>query len=52
MPPQCRALIDVLKGYCFFLTNLPPRICPRQAGAPRTEAPLHPRRPALQLAVS
>jgi hypothetical protein len=25
---------------------------PRQAGAPRTEAPLHPRRLALQLAVS
>jgi putative transposase len=104
------------KGYCFFLTNLPPRIGPRQvadlyrvrwevelsirldksvhrldevdaerpcslktllhasliastiaallahthhlrtrppqAGAPRTEAPLHPRRLALQLAVS
>lgn len=104
------------KGYCFFLTNLPPRLGPRQvaalyrvrwevelsirldksvhrldqvdgerpcsvktllhasliasiiaallahthnvqtrpsqAGAPRTEAPLHPRRLALQLAVS
>jgi putative transposase len=26
--------------------------CPSQAGAPRTEAPLHPRRLALQLAVS
>jgi putative transposase len=104
------------KGYCFFLTNLPPRLgprqvaalyrvrwavelsirldksvhrldqvdaerpcslktllhasliasiiaallahthkmqtCPAQAAAPRTEAPLHPRRLALQLAVS
>jgi putative transposase len=108
--------IQTPKGYCFFLTNLPPRIGPRQvadlyrvrwevelsirldksvhrldasdterpcslktllhasliastiaallahthngqtrpqeAGAPRTEAPLHPRRLALQLAVS
>jgi putative transposase len=108
--------IHTPKGYCFFLTNLPPRIGPRQvadlyrvrwevelsikldksvhrldqidaerpcsvktllhasliastiaailahthnlqtrppqAGAPRTEAPLHPRRLALQLAVS
>jgi Transposase DDE domain len=34
------------KGDCFFLTNLPP------AGAPRTEAPLHPRRLALPRAVS
>jgi putative transposase len=108
--------VQTPKGYCFFLTNLPPRIGPRQvadlyrvrwevelsirldksvhrldevdserpcslktllhasliastiaallahthnlqtrppqAGAPRTEAPLHPRRLALQLAVS
>jgi hypothetical protein len=108
--------IQTPKGYCFFLTNLPPRIGPRQiadlyrvrwevelsirldkavnrldaidaerpcsvktllhasliastiaallahthnvqtrpqqVGAPRTEAPLHPRRLALQLAVS
>jgi putative transposase len=108
--------VQTPKGYCFFLTNLPPRIGPRQvadlyrvrweielsirldksvnrldaidaeqpctlktllhaslmastiaallahthnvqtrpqqAGAPRTQAPLHPRRLALQLAVS
>ena len=108
--------VQTPKGYCFFLTNLPPRIGPRQVadlyrvrwevelsirldksvnrldaidaeqpctlktllhasliastiaallahthnvqtrpqqpGAPRTEAPLHPRRLALQLAVS
>jgi hypothetical protein len=108
--------VQTPKGYCFFLTNLPPRIgprqvadlsrvrwevelsirldksvnrldaidaeqpctlktllhasliastiaallahthnvhtCPQQPGAPRTEAPLHPRRLALQLAVS
>jgi putative transposase len=108
--------VQTPKGYCFFLTNVPPRIGPRQvadlyrvrwevelsirldksvnrldaidaeqpctlktllyasliastlaailahthnvqtrphqAGAPRTEAPLHPRRLALQLAVS
>ena len=108
--------VQTPKGYCFFLTNLPPRLGPRQvadlyrvrwevelsirldqsvnrldaidaerpcslktllhasliastlaallahthhvqtrpqqAGAPRTEAPLHPRRLALQLAVS
>jgi Transposase DDE domain len=108
--------VHTAKGYCFFLTNLPPQIGPRQvadlyrvrwevelsikrdksvhrldqpdterpcsvntllhasriasilaallahthhlktrpqqAGAPRTEAPLHPRRLALQLAVS
>src|SRR5207245_6906812 len=108
--------VQTPKGYCFFLTNLPPRLGPRQvadlyrvrweielsirldksvnrldaidaeqpctlktllhaslmastiaallahthnvqtrpqqAGAPRTQAPLHPRRLALQLAVS
>jgi hypothetical protein len=111
-----RVGVQTPKGYCFFLTNLPPRLGPRQvadlyrvrwevelrirldtsvhrldevdseqpcslktllhasliassiaallahthnlqtrppqAGAPRTEAPLHPRRLALQLAVS
>jgi hypothetical protein len=111
-----RVVVQTPKGYCFFLTNLPPRIgplqvadlyrgrwevelsirldqsvhrldeidaerpCslkallhaslmasaiaavlahkhnlqtrPPQAGAPRTEAPLHPRRLALQLAVA